>query len=504
MRDSKRGKDQGKRRSAYLTGTLDSSHLFEHSAQSFPLLVLVARLAFTPWGLAVVLSHGVVVEAGLGPELLVALLALQGILELLTNLHVFLEAMDCFPGDDGASGTHHFTSLWDCSLPLSVRNSSRACCGRVFSGGLDWRRSSLSLLSEPTPLWSLHTACLQLLLYLSHTFQSKCSRYWGLFSSEFLRCFLLSSVLHSLWVFVRKRRGKAAPLAFTSPCIRWRALGMRLLGVRLDWQGLVNLLWRLAVAVLFPLIFLVGQLPILRGCGHFMGLFHFEEHWRGGTDLHGPFLSVGLHKSLLKLRLLVLGFHADSVWVIPQFVFLQTHFCGKHGLTVGTAMTQLFSYSGRDASQFLHFCFRTTFPLPLCWLITHWTMFAVVFRAWHGSNLLLGMSMLGRSAPRQPWWGQLPKLGPTWALHALTVEQSPSTRARVAPGHPREVGGGQGQETGTKVGVFFFPTNVMLHGNHTCCASRSGQGELGGPERKRTVVTVVLSPPVCRRRPGGR
>lgn len=32
--------------------------------------------------LAVVLSHGVVVEAGLGPELLVALLALQGILEL--------------------------------------------------------------------------------------------------------------------------------------------------------------------------------------------------------------------------------------------------------------------------------------------------------------------------------------------------------------------------------------------------------------------------------------
>lgn len=27
----------------------------------------------------------------------------------------------------------------------------------------------------------------------------------------------------------------------------------------------------------------------------------------------------------------------------------------------------------RDASQFLYFCFRTTFPLPLCWLITHWT-----------------------------------------------------------------------------------------------------------------------------------
>lgn len=32
--------------------------------------------------LGAVLSHGVVVEAGLGPELFVALLALQGILEL--------------------------------------------------------------------------------------------------------------------------------------------------------------------------------------------------------------------------------------------------------------------------------------------------------------------------------------------------------------------------------------------------------------------------------------
>lgn len=27
----------------------------------------------------------------------------------------------------------------------------------------------------------------------------------------------------------------------------------------------------------------------------------------------------------------------------------------------------------RDASQFLHFCFMATFPLPLCWLITHRT-----------------------------------------------------------------------------------------------------------------------------------
>lgn len=36
---------------------------------------------------------------------------------------------------------------------------------------------------------------------------------------------------------------------------------------------------------------------------------------------------------------------------------------------------------------------------------------------------------------------------PTW-----TVEQSPSTRSRVAPGHPRDREGGQ--ETGTDVGVF--------------------------------------------------
>lgn len=39
-----------------------------------------------------------------------------------------------------------------------------------------------------------------------------------------------------------------------------------------------------------------------------------------------------------------------------------------------------------------------------------------------------------------------------------------------------------------------FSTNVMLHGNHTCRASRTGQTGVGGPERKRTVVTVVLSP----------
>lgn len=44
--------------------------------------------------------------------------------DLLANLHVFLEAMDCFPSDDGAGGTHHLTTLWDCSLPLGIRNST--------------------------------------------------------------------------------------------------------------------------------------------------------------------------------------------------------------------------------------------------------------------------------------------------------------------------------------------------------------------------------------------
>lgn len=62
----------------------------------------------------------------------------------------------------------------------------------------------------------------------------------------------------------------------------------------------------------------------------------------------------------------------------------------------------------------------------------------------------------------------------------------------MAPGHPREVGGGQG--AGDRYLSGRFSSNVMLHGNHTCCASRSGQIEVGGPERKRTVVTVVLSP----------
>lgn len=44
--------------------------------------------------------------------------------DLLADLHVFLEAVDCFPGDDGAGGTHHFPSLRDRSLPLGVGNGA--------------------------------------------------------------------------------------------------------------------------------------------------------------------------------------------------------------------------------------------------------------------------------------------------------------------------------------------------------------------------------------------
>lgn len=89
---------------------------------------------------------------------------------------------------------------------------------------------------------------------------------------------------HSLWVFIGERRGKAASFAFTATRIRWRALRLRLLGQSLDWLWLVRLL---AVAVLFSLTPLVGQLSILRGSGHLVGLFHLEEHRRGRTVLHG-------------------------------------------------------------------------------------------------------------------------------------------------------------------------------------------------------------------------
>lgn len=197
------------------------------------------------------------------------------------------------------------------------------------------------------------------------------------------------TVPHSLRVFVRVRRGKAAPLALAAARIWWRAVGLRLLGLRLDRLRLVNLLWRLAVAVLFPLTPLVGQLPILRGRGHLVGLFHFEEHRRGRTVLHGPeitergrtifrgsqhydvtnalmwlsvggnlssksqspFLGVELDGALLKLRLLVLGLHTDPIWVVPELVLLQAHLCGKHCLAVGAAVTQLFSYGGLKQTQ---------------------------------------------------------------------------------------------------------------------------------------------------------
>lgn len=62
-----------------------------------------------------------------------------------------------------------------------------------------------------------------------------------------------------------------------------------------------------------------------------------------------PFLGVGLAGSLLKLSGLLL--HTSPVWVVPQLVLLQAHLCGKHCLTVGTAMTQLLSYGGLIQTQ---------------------------------------------------------------------------------------------------------------------------------------------------------
>lgn len=131
--------------------------------------------------------------------------------------------------------------------------------------------------------------------------------------------------------------------------------------------------------MLFLLTLLAGQLPVQSGRGHVVGLFHFEKHRRRGTVLHGPertgwpvsirtvtlltpllgsvcvdlrstsqspFLGVGLDMSLLKLSLLLLGLRTSPVWVVPQLVLLQAHLCGKHGLAVGTAVTQLLSYGG--------------------------------------------------------------------------------------------------------------------------------------------------------------
>lgn len=186
------------------------------------------------------------------------------------------------------------------------------------------------------------------------------------------------TVSHSLWVFIREWRRKTATLTLTATRIRWRALGLWLLRLRLDRLWLMSLL---AVAVLFPFTFLVGQLPILRGHGHLVGLFYFEEHRRVGTVLHGPrftkrgwtifssqhydvtktacgllwvgncksqspFLGVELDRGLLKLSLPVFGFHTNPVRVVPQLVLLQAYLCGEHCFTVGAAVTQLFSYGG--------------------------------------------------------------------------------------------------------------------------------------------------------------
>lgn len=81
------------------------------------------------------------------------------------------------------------------------------------------------------------------------------------------------TVLHALWVFVGKRRWKAAPLTLAAPCVRRRTL--RLLALQ-------------AVAYLLPLVPLVWQLPVLRWHWHLVGLFHFEEHRRGRAVLYGP------------------------------------------------------------------------------------------------------------------------------------------------------------------------------------------------------------------------
>lgn len=81
------------------------------------------------------------------------------------------------------------------------------------------------------------------------------------------------TVPHPLWVFVGERRRKAAPLALAAPRVRRRAL---------------RLVTLLAVAEMLPLVPLVGQLPVLRGRRHLVGLFHFEEHRRGRVVLHGP------------------------------------------------------------------------------------------------------------------------------------------------------------------------------------------------------------------------
>lgn len=170
------------------------------------------------------------------------------------------------------------------------------------------------------------------------------------------------TVLHSFWVFVRERRWKATPLTFTAPCIRRRTLGMGLLGLRLDWLGLVNLLWRLAVAVLFPLTFLVGQLPVQSRRGHLMGLFHFEKHWRGGTVLHGPeFTDRGRTVwavSIMTLLTPLCGSVWVGIWALnPSHLFLGLDLTGVFWSLGCSFLGSILALSGWFHS--LCFCRRT-------------------------------------------------------------------------------------------------------------------------------------------------
>lgn len=112
-----------------------------------------------------------------------------------------------------------------------------------------------------------------------------------------------------------------------------------------------------------------------------MGLFHLEEHWRRrsvlygpeftesietipvrqqqkyhntwlcGSAPHSPFLCVEFDWILLKGRLLFSGLHSGPLRVVPQFVFLQTHFCCEHCLAVRAAVTQLLTFCGLMRTQ---------------------------------------------------------------------------------------------------------------------------------------------------------
>lgn len=73
--------------------------------------------------LGAVLSHGVVVEAGLGLELLPAVLALERILQLLANFHMLLEPHEGLSGDNTAGGADSLAPFMDGPLPLLLRTT---------------------------------------------------------------------------------------------------------------------------------------------------------------------------------------------------------------------------------------------------------------------------------------------------------------------------------------------------------------------------------------------